>query len=191
VIPRPQRREYYRTVSPLARIIGAATLAVATAFAPLTDARACGYASGSPSNACWQRSCQYNDLNGECVCGTSETTCPDDGDPCTVERCVDPEGCIREPYDCSDHDPCTVDTCIKGYAPGMVVPECAHTVDPGCSFANRQYRRAQLDALEGDAEPEDGCSVMAGPGTGAAGTGALAVLAALVLARHARRRSRT
>jgi hypothetical protein len=45
----------------------------------------------------------------------------DDGDPCTIDTCVD-GACIHTPMDCDDGDPCTIDTCVDG--------ACVHTPIP-------------------------------------------------------------
>ncbi|MFM1889685.1 MAG: hypothetical protein RLZZ565_442, partial [Planctomycetota bacterium] len=50
-------------------------------------------------------------------CGECGVVC-DDGDPCTVDTCVDGE-CVHTAINCDDGDPCTVDTCVDGV--------CVHT----------------------------------------------------------------
>ena len=58
------------------------------------------------------------DLSSDPVnCGDCGVVC-DDGDPCTVDTCVDGV-CVHTPIVCDDGNPCTVDTCVDGV--------CVHT----------------------------------------------------------------
>lgn len=96
----------------------------------------------------WCTGIEYCSCWGACVWGTAPNC--NDGDPCTVDACVndriDPPGagygtgycqhtnicfgCIDN-GDCADGDTCTVDTCVDGVCQHDTIVGCCHT-DPDC-----------------------------------------------------------
>jgi hypothetical protein len=64
-------------------------------------------------------------VDGECVFTPMDC---DDGDPCTIDRCVDGK-CVFTPMDCDDGDPCTSDACVDGV--------CVHTPITNCNCASK------------------------------------------------------
>eukprot|EP01102_Stenamoeba_stenopodia_P000803 TRINITY_DN10751_c0_g1_i1.p1 TRINITY_DN10751_c0_g1~~TRINITY_DN10751_c0_g1_i1.p1 ORF type:complete len:946 (+),score=127.91 TRINITY_DN10751_c0_g1_i1:172-3009(+) len=53
-----------------------------------------------------------------------DVVCEDDGDPCTIEVCVDSQ-CNHQPISCEDSDPCTLDQCVNGACQNSLIPACA------------------------------------------------------------------
>ncbi len=126
---------------------GAAVLVLCLAPAPAMAQDCCTDHLGC-QDGIWCTGIEYCSCWGACVWGTAPRC--DDGDPCTMDACIDEiidppglgygtgycmhtnicHGCLDD-GDCADGDTCTVDTCSSGACINAWLPGCCHT-DTDC-----------------------------------------------------------